>query len=76
MKLCRDCAHHRATDQDSVRANVWYNHTCRARVSDFDFNPVTGERKVRYAYCRDVNLNGDCPTFEVGQIVALRELAK
>lgn len=80
MTFCKTCKHHIAAEQNTVRADIWYNHFCAAspRVSVTD--PVTGKggysetndlgRAVitdnKYRYCRDVN-NGDCQLFEEGQ---------
>jgi hypothetical protein len=63
--ICRDCIHHRCKDQDSERANVWYNHWCGALQvqSEGGVDPVTGEIEVTVRrYCRDIN-KGNCPMF-------------
>jgi hypothetical protein len=69
MTLCRDCKHHLTRDQNSPRANIWYNHFCGASPNELVIDPVTGleeyEHGEPYRHCRSIN-DGNCQLFEPG----------
>lgn len=55
--MCRECVHFRCVG-DAGYVHIWYSHFCLA-------SPVSRHDKdaEQYAYCRDINLAGDCPKF-------------
>lgn len=63
--ICVECKHFRKRELASVRADIWYNHTCTAHPLARVFNFVTGKQEPqKYADCRDINTRGKCAKFE------------
>ena len=71
MTICTKCAHFQNVEPGSTRADVWYNHVCRAKRLPMARDPYDGKRKPlsngvfvdrRFMHCRDIN-DGNCPLF-------------
>lgn len=72
--ICKNCKFHRASEQNTPRADVWYNHACAAVEREPVTDCVTGKKgflgrndlgtmyvtSLRFEYCRDINKNGNC----------------
>ena len=71
MKICYTCKHFLNLEPGSCRADVWYNHRCKAGSHGVKWqNPVTGNFDVdELPYCRDIN-DGDCKLFVHDRIKA------
>jgi len=77
MTICYNCRHFTNLEPDSVRADIWYNHICKAHPLELGVNPVTGKAmaistndlgqqtygNIMFDYCRNHN-TGSCPAFQ------------
>ena len=75
--MCTRCVHFLNLEPNSVRADVWYNHLCKASPLPTKVDPFDGKTKPfdtndfgdvcfsedEFRNCRDVN-NGKCPKFK------------
>lgn len=67
--ICKNCTHFLNLEPGSPRADVWYNHLCKASPLPVVLNVVTGKmgpaiEDEAYSFCRDINRDGNCEKFE------------
>lgn len=72
--ICTQCQHFHNKERGS---DIWYNHECRAVERPKAQDPFDGKLRYyatndlgrmsfgadRYANCRDINTDGNCPHF-------------
>jgi hypothetical protein len=77
ITVCKECKHFCNIDLDSPRADIWYNHLCKASPLPKGIDPTDGKSKSVstnsfgtlyfsddvYHKCRDIN-DGSCRLYE------------
>lgn len=77
ITICTQCIHFLNLEPTGPRAEVWYNHICRASPLPRIIDPYDGQEKSyrindlgqqhfsdkEFDYCQEIN-KGDCPKFE------------